>query len=231
MAATQHNPVISVASPKDAWPSTCLWMYECALLQSLQVGWIVFETLQTCWWYLTACTAVFATVVYWMSSLGPAVVAMLLAITLPFMPALVHRIRSVSPWIIDLYSTIVSNQEWDSSCCYWVAHCYCKECKGAVVAVIGAKRIDEDGLELVRLAVRSTMRRHGLGWKLSNKVIDFAKANSYREICLSSLSFFGPATKLYLKLGFRVVRRQPFQARLLQLPITVLRWKLETPVG
>ena len=224
--ANNHSPIISVACPNDAWPTTSLWFYECVYGIGKEIAWMALEIMLRRSWYLAGCAAI-VIVALSMSSLSLAIVAVLLMISLPPMLAVVDHLLSVYPMISDLHRTIRNRRTWDSSCCYWVAHCHCQECKGAVVAVIGAVQKHEHCLQLVRLAVSSQVRRCGLGLQLSKKVLEFAKEKGYWEVQLHSLSIFVAASKLYKKLGFQVFDHHSYGARLLPLPITVPQWKLD----
>ena len=226
-AANIHSPIISVACPKDAWPTTSLWLYEGVYGTGKEVAWIALKMMLGRSWYLAGCAAIVITVLGIMSSLSLAFVAVLLMICLPPAFAVVDHLLIVYPMISDLHRTIRNRRTWDSSCCYWVAHCHCQECKGAVVAVIGAVQKHEHCLQLVRLVVSSQTRRCGLGLQLSKKVLEFAKEKGYWEVQLQSLTIFVAASKLYKKLGFQVFDHHSYGARLLPLPITVPQWKLD----
>ena len=220
-----HNPHIRVALPKDAWQATYLWINEYGVGVYRQIAWIVLQTTLSCWWYLVGCSSAVA-IVFWLSTTALSVTGVAIVICFPFTSALVRHLRRVIPWAKDIYCSI-ARRRWDTSCCYWVAHCHCTVCKGRLVALVSAQQEDQGVMELIRLTVSPALRRHGLGQNLSSIVFQFAKANGYHEIRLTALDFFTPAINLYSKLGYRVVRRSPYRSDLIRLPISIYHFKLD----
>ena len=76
---------------------------------------------------------------------------------------------------------------------------------GEVAGCIGLRRFDDTRCELKRLFIREAYRKHGLGLRLSQQVIDDARQIGYQQILLDTLASMTPAMNLYQKLGFRQV--------------------------
>lgn len=70
------------------------------------------------------------------------------------------------------------------------------------VAACGLMRVNEHDIELVRLYCRPDGRGHALGRKLSEASCEFAIANGYKRIVLSTEPVMEHAVKLYKNLGF-----------------------------
>ncbi len=71
------------------------------------------------------------------------------------------------------------------------------------VAACGVKRVNAKDCELVRLYCRPEGRSHGLGRKLSQAVQDYAKAEGYARLVLSTEPMMKHAVKLYTSMGFK----------------------------
>lgn len=56
--------------------------------------------------------------------------------------------------------------------------------------------------EMKRLYVRDRWRGQGLGWKLANLAVDFAKDAGYGKIVLDTLPQLAAAKKMYGRMGF-----------------------------
>ena len=77
------------------------------------------------------------------------------------------------------------------------------EAEPAAVGTVGVRRFDADIAELKRMYVQPRGRGHGLGRKLAEAAIDFARGAGYRAIRLDSDQASMPeANALYEKLGF-----------------------------
>jgi len=72
-----------------------------------------------------------------------------------------------------------------------------------VVGTCAAIRSDADTVELAKLAVTEPARGHGIGRRLSEVVIEWARAAGARKVVLVSSTRLEPALRLYEKLGFR----------------------------
>ncbi|XP_067834005.1 N-acetylaspartate synthetase-like isoform X3 [Heptranchias perlo] len=114
---------------------------------------------------------------------------------------------------------------------FWVAEVEAEEEEeGRVVGTVGAKMSpgDPSSCELSRLSVDRRYRRHGLGARLTRKVLEFARAHGYRVCVLETTDVQEPAIKLYQKLGFCVRSSRPGPAHpILQLLTKVSFCKLE----
>ena len=72
----------------------------------------------------------------------------------------------------------------------------------ALVATCGLIRINERDIELVRLYCLPEGRGRGLGRKLSEAARNYAKAQGYNRIVLSTEPVMEHAVKLYKNMGF-----------------------------
>ncbi|XP_060695608.1 N-acetyltransferase 8-like [Hemiscyllium ocellatum] len=91
---------------------------------------------------------------------------------------------------------------------FWVA---VEEQGNRVVGTVGVKM--EPGYpyscQLFRLFVDQRFRRHGLGRRLTQKVLDFAKGYGYRVCLLKTTSVQEPAIHMYQKMGFHIQSSSP----------------------
>ncbi|XP_067834004.1 probable N-acetyltransferase CML1 isoform X2 [Heptranchias perlo] len=119
---------------------------------------------------------------------------------------------------------------------FWVAEVEAEEEEeeeeeeGRVVGTVAAKMSpgDPSSCELFRLSIDRRYRRHGLGARLTRKVLEFARAHGYRVCVLETTDVQEPAIKLYQKLGFCVRSSRPGPAHpILQLLNKVSICKLE----
>ena len=91
--------------------------------------------------------------------------------------------------------------------CFWVAEA---EVEGRVqimgmVAVVANQCGGEKHGELFRMIVSQRCRRMGLGYRLTQTVIDFCKERGFSKVVLQTTSTQAGAVALYNKLGFRHV--------------------------
>lgn len=74
--------------------------------------------------------------------------------------------------------------------------------KDEIVACVAIKPIEENNCEMKRLYVKPEFRGLGIGEKLVNELIDFAKAANFDKMKLDTLTRLTAAVKLYRKFGF-----------------------------
>ena len=70
------------------------------------------------------------------------------------------------------------------------------------VGCVGVRRFSADECEMKRLYVRSSVRGHGIGFRLAQAAIDAARAIGYRRMLLDTLGTMVAARKMYVALGF-----------------------------
>jgi GNAT superfamily N-acetyltransferase len=89
--------------------------------------------------------------------------------------------------------------------CFWVA----EDSSISIIGTTGLRGLKQftSTCELNRMYVSSEYRRVGLGQKLLDKAIKFAKSLSYSIILLDTYNCFDIARKLYLKNGFEDIPR------------------------
>jgi len=71
-----------------------------------------------------------------------------------------------------------------------------------IVAVRGLPWISDEMSEMKRLYVRENWRGHGLGRRLAELVIDFARGAGYRKMVLDTLPHLAAAIGMYGQMGF-----------------------------
>ena len=96
--------------------------------------------------------------------------------------------------------------------CFWIAETIVdnnsntqqKQQKQKIVGTTAVRNLKqfESTCELKRMYVSSDFRRLGIGQKLLDTAIDFAKSIGYSRIVLDSSKALHPARALYLKSGF-----------------------------
>jgi GNAT superfamily N-acetyltransferase len=74
--------------------------------------------------------------------------------------------------------------------------------EGEVVGTCAAMPVLEGSFELAKLGVAPSAQRHGVGRRLVERVIGFARERRAPRILLWSSSSLGPAVRLYESLGF-----------------------------
>ena len=211
-----HCPVVRVACPNDAKQAVHLWGWDFCVVNTWHFVKLAFQASLSCWWHLVVCVGAVAGV-YCFLGFSCAVVVALVAISIPLLNIVGGHLRYVLWKYFELWQAL-SVGKWDSSICYWVAHCHCKECNGKVVGVVGAIRDNDEKVELVRMVVSPNMRRQGVGLMLCDKVLEFGKANGYKEIVLTTASSFTGAAKLYQRAGYKVLFHMQFPHVLFPMP-------------
>jgi GNAT superfamily N-acetyltransferase len=91
------------------------------------------------------------------------------------------------------------------------------ELEGAWVAELGGERVGSvycvrrsDGVAQLRLLfVDSEARGHGVGSKLVERCIDFARERGYERMMLSTVSPLHSARRIYDAAGFRQTKEEP----------------------
>lgn len=74
---------------------------------------------------------------------------------------------------------------------------------GRFAGCCAALRVSGQVFELAKLAVEPWAKGHGLGRRLSEQVLDFARAAGAREVHLTSHTSLVSAIRLYEAMGFR----------------------------
>ena len=77
---------------------------------------------------------------------------------------------------------------------------------GIAVAACGIKRVNAGDCELVRLYCRPAGRGHGLGRKLTGAALNYAKANGFTRLVLSTEPVMKHAVELYKSMGFKDIK-------------------------
>ena len=73
---------------------------------------------------------------------------------------------------------------------------------GTVKGSVAIKRIDEDTCELKALYLSDDLRGQGLGYKLLDRAVNFARNAGYKRVVLDSMSKYEDARRLYDRYGF-----------------------------
>uniref|UniRef100_A0A8C4XA61 Probable N-acetyltransferase CML1 n=1 Tax=Erpetoichthys calabaricus TaxID=27687 RepID=A0A8C4XA61_ERPCA len=85
--------------------------------------------------------------------------------------------------------------------CYWVAEHKKLKVIGGMVAVKSPRQNN-----MFRMIVDRQYRRHGLGVRLTQTVLDFAQEHEYKTCILGTSKAQKAAQKLYLKVGFQLIK-------------------------
>ena len=84
---------------------------------------------------------------------------------------------------------------------------WCMLCNSRVIGTVAIKRVDEATAELKALYLDSGFRGLGLGQKLMDTALSFAREKSYGRVVLDSMAQYTHALKLYEKSGFTRAER------------------------
>jgi DNA-binding MarR family transcriptional regulator/GNAT superfamily N-acetyltransferase len=95
--------------------------------------------------------------------------------------------------------------EYDPTC----EHCWIAEVAGEVVGSVFLVKADETTAKLRLLLVEPSVRGMGLGWRLVQECIRFAKRTGYSKIILWTNSCLDHARRIYDKAGFALVASEP----------------------
>lgn len=78
--------------------------------------------------------------------------------------------------------------------------------EGQDAGCVALRPLDAEAAELKRMYVRRAWRGRGLGRRLGETAIGFARAAGYRAVCLDTLASMMEALALYRNFGFRPAR-------------------------
>jgi DNA-binding MarR family transcriptional regulator/GNAT superfamily N-acetyltransferase len=90
-------------------------------------------------------------------------------------------------------------------------HCWIAEVKGEPVGSVFVVKQSRTIAKLRLLIVEPKARGHGLGKRLVEECVAFARAKGYRKLVLRTQSNLAAAREIYAKTGFKRVKRQPHQ--------------------
>lgn len=88
-------------------------------------------------------------------------------------------------------------------------HIYLARYEDEIVGTCALIKANSDTYELAKMAVVESKRGKGIGWLLGQAAVNKARELGAKTIFLESNTVLQPAIKLYQKLGFRKVVRQP----------------------
>jgi GNAT superfamily N-acetyltransferase len=90
--------------------------------------------------------------------------------------------------------------------------CWIAEAAGSAVGSVFAVREAAEVARLRMLYVDPSVRGRGLGSRLVNECVDFARAVGYKRMVLSTYSLLRPAIRIYEAVGFTVIDESPHEA-------------------
>ena len=97
------------------------------------------------------------------------------------------------------------NFQPDWECC-WIA-----EKHGQRVGSVFVVKVDDQTAKLRMLILSAEARGHGLGLRLTDEAIAFAKAKGYARMVLWTNSCLTAARSIYEKRGFKLIQSEPYQ--------------------
>lgn len=74
-----------------------------------------------------------------------------------------------------------------------------------VAGTVALKKVDEETVEMVKMAVDEAYQGNKIGWKLAQEIIAQAWAMGFKKVILYSNTILVPALNMYQRLGFREV--------------------------
>lgn len=84
---------------------------------------------------------------------------------------------------------------------------WCLFDEDAIIGTVAVKRLSDTDCELKGLYVYERYHGMGLGRRLAERAVDFAKYSGFERIVLDTVSTYKKALKLYEKLGFQRIER------------------------
>ncbi len=84
---------------------------------------------------------------------------------------------------------------------------WCLLTEDKVIGTVAVKQIDSITAELKALYLSTDFRGKGLGYKLLDQAVKFARAKGYQRVVLDSMSAYIDAFRLYEKYGFKTIER------------------------
>ena len=89
--------------------------------------------------------------------------------------------------------------------------CWIVEKGGVRVGSVFVVKVDEQTAKLRMLILTPEARGTGLGGRLSDEAIEFARSKGYKKMVLWTNSYLTAARSIYEKRGFKLVGIQPYQ--------------------
>ncbi len=102
----------------------------------------------------------------------------------------------------------------------WIA-----EYEGSTAGFIALVRVDEDTAQLRWFLMEKELRGKGIGNKLMNTLIKFAKDKDYKNIYLWTVGFLDTARHLYEKFGFELIETK--NSNIWGKKLTEEKWNLK----
>lgn len=78
-----------------------------------------------------------------------------------------------------------------------------------IAGTVGLKKLDDETVEMVKMAVDETYQGNRIGWKLAEAIISKAWEMGFKRMVLYSNTILVPAINMYTRLGFREVPKDP----------------------